>query len=455
MVVLSSVLTLVTAASLAAAGALVWSSLARRSSVASVALDVLLAKSVGVNSATLAAEDDSAPEARGAAGATGASEAATPGGTSDTAGPAASATTVSLPAPAAVVLAASPPESKIRGGAAVATAMRGAAVAAVRITKWNANLGNNLAQLMHAFWFAKVHEAKMVELPGPSFFFEQVKAGARSQPILNDRLRLALGHLERVDPSVRGGRHCDSVAGVKWDATTGIFSGRFWPYQTHSSCPAASPQQHRAVMQEYVRKLLSAELGMCLREMESEEDVLTIHLRGGDLFQGSPDSTALPQLWWSPPCSMYSKIISEEGYRRVLLITSPDRSHPCLEWLQAFKVGRSQDEAPVQVSVQSASLLEDVCKLMSAQNLVLAYSTLSETLALLSERVRRLYGRTEFNLFRGQCLTLPGVALKQYGLQVDGRPESHARHGKTLHDARQWMMTFPAEEIHGPRQCRG
>lgn len=322
-------------------------------------------------------------------------------------------------------------------------------MATVRVTKWNANLGNNLAQLMHAFWFAKVHEARTVELPAPSPHFEQVQAEARSQPILKDRQMLALGSVEPVEPSVRGGKHCDSAAGVVWDKKTGVFSGRFWPYQTHISCPAVSPQQHRAVMQQYVRNLLSAELRMCLRETASEEDVLTIHLRGGDLFQGGPDSIANPMIWWSPTCSMYRKIIAEGEYRRVVLVTSPERAHPCLKWLQdAFK-----EVEEVEVTVQSASLLEDVCKLMSARNLVLAYSTLSETLALLSERVRRLYARAEFSLFWKKCVTLPGITLKQYGLPVNGRPDSHARFGKTLRDATHWMTTFPAEQVQALSQC--
>eukprot|EP00441_Pelagodinium_beii_P012576 CAMPEP_0197684982 /NCGR_PEP_ID=MMETSP1338-20131121/100264_1 /TAXON_ID=43686 ORGANISM="Pelagodinium beii, Strain RCC1491" /NCGR_SAMPLE_ID=MMETSP1338 /ASSEMBLY_ACC=CAM_ASM_000754 /LENGTH=118 /DNA_ID=CAMNT_0043266761 /DNA_START=135 /DNA_END=487 /DNA_ORIENTATION=- len=112
---------------------------------------------------------------------------------------------------------------------------------------------------------------------------------------------------------------------------------------------------------------------------------------------------------------MIKKIIVEDGYKRVLIITSPDRRHACVKWLldEAASLG-------VEVTVQAGSLLEDFCALVRAENLVLSFSTLGDNAAVLSTQLKRLYVR-EFAQTHSllDCGGLPGVSLYQYTMPIE------------------------------------
>eukprot|EP00434_Breviolum_minutum_P006537 symbB.v1.2.005770.t1/scaffold289.1/size287290/15 len=91
---------------------------------------------------------------------------------------------------------------------------------------------------------------------------------------------------------------------------------------------------------------------------------LTVHLRGQDLWgmaeyelkSDKPiplEANAHHWLWHQPPCTMYRKIIVEEGFKKVIVVTSPDLRHVCVEWLKSNAASLG-----IEVVIQSASLME-------------------------------------------------------------------------------------------------
>merc|ERR1719203_2091800 len=136
--------------------------------------------------------------------------------------------------------------------------------------------------------------------------------------------------------------------------------------------------------------MMSPELKTCADSDGPEgsgDDLLTVHLRGDDLWAPENASAAIwekqpstPYVWGQPPCRMYEKILldTKGKYRHLLLVTSPDRRNPCIQSIQ--DLGRKQG---FSVRVQSGSLLQDSCALLQARHLVVSFSTLPESLAFL------------------------------------------------------------------------
>merc|ERR1712079_16539 len=111
---------------------------------------------------------------------------------------------------------------------------------------------------------------------------------------------------------------------------------------------------------------------------------------------------------------MYERIIQDEGYSHVVVVTSPDRRNPCVRWFQEFAT-----RSTVKIDIETTSLMEAACRLASARNLVLSYSTFPESMAMVSNRVRRVYSREHF---QGHsildCKMWPGTTLHKYTVPV-------------------------------------
>ena len=83
-------------------------------------------------------------------------------------------------------------------------------------------------------------------------------------------------------------------------------------------------------------------------------DSLVIHLRSGDVFKPSPH-----RAYVQPPLSLYDKIIKTERYKKVIVVTDPSRSNPCLKPLVK----------KYSADVISIDSMRDFGYLMSAQRL--------------------------------------------------------------------------------------
>ena len=84
----------------------------------------------------------------------------------------------------------------------------------------------------------------------------------------------------------------------------------------------------------------------------------------------------------------HKKIIKEEGYKKLIVITSPDMRHICVKWLQ-----QQASNLGVELVIQAKSLMEDFCTFLGATNLVLYFSTLGDNAAVLNARLKCLYVR--------------------------------------------------------------
>ena len=254
------------------------------------------------------------------------------------------------------------------------------------MTGWRGRLGNNLAQVVHALHVAKVAGAHEVELPSVMGRSAKEQYARTWMEALLKPLPLNESVVIEVRPAVEGfpqGVHCPKDKSETF-------------YAEH--CSDVPVAEYRGVMQEYVRPLLSDRLSACVEaRAEAQEDLLTIHLRGEDVFldreSKKSDSVRDKYGWQQPPCALYEKVFLEERFRSILVVTTSDWANPCVSWLMSFGARRK-----VWVTVQNGTLFEDVCALLSAESLVASHSSFTHHLALLSTRLRRLYYR-DFSSF--------------------------------------------------------
>ena len=82
----------------------------------------------------------------------------------------------------------------------------------------------------------------------------------------------------------------------------------------------------------------------------------------------------------------HKEIIREEGYKKLIVITSPDVRHVCVKWLQ-----QQASNLGVELVIQANCLMEDFCTFLGATNLVLCFSTLGDNAAVLNARLKCLY----------------------------------------------------------------
>lgn len=198
-----------------------------------------------------------------------------------------------------------------------------------------------------------------------------------------------------------------------------MYVGGVWP----SGCLGISTRTYHQVAISHIWPLLNAELLACIAapdEFADAADVLTVHFRGVDEW-GMGEGELIPKskldlaahghhwLWQIPPCGMYQKILEEDGYRKVLVVTSPNLRHPCVQW---FQERASRAPRDLEVRVQATILLNDTCRMLKARNICLSFSTFPEALAILSQNVRKNYGRSERQVNAVNCGMPPGVSYQ-------------------------------------------
>lgn len=179
--------------------------------------------------------------------------------------------------------------------------------------------------------------------------------------------------------------------------------------------------------------------------MSSELDnTLTIYLRGEKLWDPKKMSG---WAWNAPPCSFYSRLVREHGYKRVVIVTSPDHNHACANtfltsstpsadqnlasmnerlasknftltdymrdphWNLGFK-GRLMQAGAVDVILHSSKhVADDFCALVGARNLVTTYSTFGDSAAIFAPWLKRLHARVRScmgNSLLGTVMTRAG-----------------------------------------------
>eukprot|EP00928_Gymnodinium_smaydae_P032032 TRINITY_DN23318_c0_g1_i2.p1 TRINITY_DN23318_c0_g1~~TRINITY_DN23318_c0_g1_i2.p1 ORF type:complete len:390 (-),score=40.53 TRINITY_DN23318_c0_g1_i2:2-1102(-) len=220
----------------------------------------------------------------------------------------------------------------------------------VTITKWFGRTGNNLEQLAHAIIYAESIGAQRLVLPTVP-----KKRGIHELFDLPDAISIAPNASLRMNVSCSNARDGDAT----------LFYMR---------CVGAKRSDYKHVLINYVKPYLRPEAKAACAKDGKGFDGLTLHLRAGDLLDSKhPQARMLP-------CSFYGVVLRELGFTKLRLVSEPGKPSPCLQVLQRDK--------SVQVQLQSGSLAEDACALMTAQHLTYGLTTFAEAMALLNENLQ-------------------------------------------------------------------
>jgi hypothetical protein len=220
----------------------------------------------------------------------------------------------------------------------------------LRISGWMGRLGNHLIQLSCAIHLAE-------------------KTGSL---------------LLTPDHEILRRRVYDFRAGGKGDCDEEV-TGTFFTQPECFQFPIRYDSERRRVLQTFVLEQLQRKPWW--RRMSPAPDsvvdgeTLVINMRSGrDIFRESPP----PQNdYMQPPLSFYKKIIEKNRYEKCLIVTEPDRANPVIAGLLAWHSG-------VRVKTHRG-VLDDISTVLSARHLVLAHSTFTWCLALMSRQLKELH----------------------------------------------------------------
>eukprot|EP00929_Paragymnodinium_shiwhaense_P078417 TRINITY_DN40632_c1_g1_i1.p1 TRINITY_DN40632_c1_g1~~TRINITY_DN40632_c1_g1_i1.p1 ORF type:complete len:541 (-),score=58.95 TRINITY_DN40632_c1_g1_i1:19-1572(-) len=248
----------------------------------------------------------------------------------------------------------------------------------ITIRSWSGFLGNRLLSLGGALVFAKYVGASAIRITNrtctrghehtscfgyPHVFTIDAQAAAAE----NNELRLEglaadprlQKSCKRVDPKV-----ALSAEGADW-----------W----HVHCYTAPAPVFHDMMLKYVRPYFSEDLHKCVNEppTSKEKETLLVHYRSADRAAGHPRD--------GPPCDLAEKVFVDGGFKYYQIVSGSPQSeralHPCLHYFRGKQ----------NVLIQQGTLMEDMCALLRAPNMLSSFSTFPESLALMSTRLQNYY----------------------------------------------------------------
>jgi hypothetical protein len=228
----------------------------------------------------------------------------------------------------------------------------------VTIAAWYGRLGNNIIQIVNAVLFCQQWGYSSLILPP-------------------DRSQLKIFDLPEkivIDHRTLGNKlKCD------WNhLSTHYFFGR---------CMAVNKRLfHRTVKQYLKPYFTSSTATACQKEHARPFSGLTIHLRSGDTARTIGRTSSVTQTAYAS-CGFFDKVVADNKFEGVRIITEPDHWHPCIKVLQ--------DRLPsmnVSFHLGNSSIEEDACALMNARYLAVgSWSTFSQTLELLNDNLESLF----------------------------------------------------------------
>jgi hypothetical protein len=268
----------------------------------------------------------------------------------------------------------------------------------LRISHWVGRLGNHLIQLSNAIYVAQRTKSLLIVpqheiVRQRKYDFRQVKSAESEQR-----------------------------------------SAFFWPHEC-LGFPILYDAIRRDVLKSFVLPFLQQSswirrlLGS-MRKPRIDEDTLLINIRSGeDIFRQQPP----PQSdYMQPPFAFYQKIIEENGYRKCLIVTEkPPNLNPVIPALLKWNRG-------ISLNVHQ-SIRDDILLVLNSRHLVLAHSSFSWCLALMSERLQCLHQPYTF-----QIRSIPDIVIKTYQMKNYIEPGTW-----TASDAQmRFMLEYPADEIY-------
>jgi len=218
------------------------------------------------------------------------------------------------------------------------------------INHWYCRLGNNIMQLVNALHLSLLAgEDSRVVIPEHQYFCSTDKV----QVGLTDHDRRAINQ-HRVTLVTDSRNFYLSEIIVGWTETEFV--------QNYS-------QVVREIRQAFV---LNPPLSLSL----SQDKILVIHLRSGDIFGSHPHPKYIP-----PPWSYYQTVLSTDCWSGVILVCE-DRLHPLLS--------KFEQEVP-NLQFQVNKLEKDIAILTQASYLVLSIGTFVPGLIYFNSNIQRIF----------------------------------------------------------------
>ena len=159
----------------------------------------------------------------------------------------------------------------------------------ITITHWFGRNGNNIMQLIHAIYYAKVHDHTSVRFP--------------EHPFLNSTM---------IQVELK---HIDDKAEVK---------GSFFHLGNEFDLHIKDPYVKKLIFLEHIQHIFLIKPS----DKYTPENTLFIHVRSGDIFEPNPHSGYV-----QPPLCYYSKVIGD--YEKVVAVCE-DEKNPCVKYLKHF-----------------------------------------------------------------------------------------------------------------------
>ena len=159
----------------------------------------------------------------------------------------------------------------------------------------------------------------------------------------------------------------------------------------------------RKVLLEYFLpnfKITPSDTPAFISDLVKRDDVVVAHVRGGDVFLGSPHSHYIQNpLWW------YEYLL--QRYDKMVLVTEDD-SNPVVSKLSCHP----------KVICQSGSISEDFATLLSAQNLASGgFGTFVGMAAMCSNNIRVFHATNYFEEDIKKSLDVPDIKYEEYQLK--------------------------------------
>lgn len=301
---------------------------------------------------------------------------------------------------------------------------------AVVIHKFHNRLGNNIYEIAGAITLAEALGAQQVTFPENQL----------PKPAIFDMFDLPVAL--QIEPNLA----LQSRTACKDNLSSGV--NIFGP-----NCAGLTNDDKRVALLKYLKPLLNNQTAAACREAERHPAQLAIHLRSGDLLMTkwplSERQVATCNLNAQEcnmaPCAFLDFVINRFfSFSNILVVTEPDMAHPCL--------GVLKERHPTKnVTIQSTTIQEDACQLLSADHIMLGSpSTFSTSMILLNEQVRDVFA--PWTIASTSCnKSLPGDLRTLY-FQIDGMEKGHLRVGD---ERLAFMLNTSTEAVSAHVECNG
>ena len=184
-------------------------------------------------------------------------------------------------------------------------------------------------------------------------------------------------------------------------------------------------------------KNLASALSLEPSKVDRSSQVLTIHLRSGDVFGVRPH----PE-YGQPPFAFYERVLRHKNWQSVHLVTEDD-SNPCLEKILAWC-----EESSIACQVSGYDMADSIDILRSSGHIAIGQGTFVPGLQLLDGETRSFY---VFSSEPHPLLLMKGNTI----FRVSDRQGNYVaavmnRNWKNSEEQRDLMRDYPAESLSKP-----